>query len=1826
MKSRIALLSLLLTGLAAASFDSSATQNPTPLVHRQRSKQLKPLTAKPAQVAVPAAVKLENSLTTKLVDEANGCRKPVLDSRFAATDERVWLWFDVTGAVTGDRVRDEWYDPEGNLYRSANWNPLPTGGTRCFWDSIFLANSSAAGRPGRWEIRVYYNDQFFFSLNFTLGTAKLEQPVVARTLGNGNQCQQPERSHVLYTTDQEVWVWFSVSQALPGDFSRIEWYEPNGSLYRTQHQGPPGITWAGNGCFWFPLRIANQLPATKPGTWSAQVFYNNASFFRVYFDITSARHNALLAFQVAGDGRFNAGAFPDIATGHGSANSYGLMFRWPNAPGTSFTTFRVEGRDLVYGKDGTLLEAPTNIDAKTNRSRWRLGELEVTQLLQLAFNSQTGREDVIRISYTVHNTGSVAQQVGGRVMIDTDINQNDGVPFRIPGEGIIRQEREFSGAAVPDSFQAFFAVTDTQRITVSTLKSGGATTPDRLVLGSWPHLADTLYDYTIDPNYDFTNDSAYAVYWTPRPLAPGETRSYTTFYGLSAVQVNLEPPLALSLAGPAALSVINNAYSPNPFDVVATVRNTGSAAVSNVQVALTLPNGLGLAGGTASVSLGQLGAGQERQVSWRVTTGARTGAGTYPYSVTLTAANVAAKTVSRSVTLPPFSVMHSLSGIVGIWDGKELWKLDGSRARLSVIASPTGDDKRTIQATINNGSYTFEGLTPGSYNVFAILNYKDEISINNRSPWPWPLNGGCSNSSLEKTTKTKVVPISVQGDSKLDLTFPAPIVMVHGYGSCYTKWYTKDNPPEKDQPDPKTTHWDNYVRDLGLISLTPNYTWHKLPSNSSWDAPVREIAQYVDANLQGLTKDIALRGRYPGWFYLSHSTGGLIGRAWVYPNENTGLIKSLKKMYLLGAPNNGAYGSILLENPATQLLAPWPDAETYPIFYYITENAIQTSFNRNYRDFRNKPVLVFAGDKDNIPLLESDGVVKVRSVYHVDAKKNVLSLPDLSSFSLSGKTFHYKHEELGSAKSLDEILVNEILPDITQLTTREAWAESVFLNADSVPHTTKQAQLLNATLAATQLHKVSSGGQLLSAGQAVINRFIVGATDTCTIGPLLMNGTATFSLRDPAGRFFSFDTLLPGLTEKTANEFGEMLLIHNPLPGQWQLQATAGTTGAVFMYLVQEHSPVAVIGAIKESQVKLGTPITLLARIDGADLPANMSARLVNAAGNMVEMLTLLDDGQHQDGRPNDGLFGATTQPLRSSGRHFAIFTAQSVFNGQACTRQTEAFVDVLPPTRLLTGPFSNRAVDADGDNRIESLRVTAQFTAPAGGSYQLAADLLDAQGFRVAHAIGQAEAAAAGPLTAQLDFNLTSVLCQQFASAFTVQNLTLTSGTELKVLDVWPEHISTQRYDGAPFNCNNGAITPLIRNLQPAALFPGGSGQLVVSGTGFANGAQVSLGAGVNISAVTWLNSELLIADVSLAVNAAPGPRDITVSNPAGRSATFMNLFRVAADQPPTVQLLLPPGQLPLRGTVTISATAADDRGIQKVEFYLNGQLAAADTDFPYQFVWQTMSAANGDHTLAARAYDTLGQVQETQRTVTVNNVTVVTVSAASFSAERMASESIVAAFGVGLATTVQVATALPLPTTLAGTTVSVKDSAGRERLAPLFFVSPGQVNYLIPAGLAAGSATVTVTSGSGAVSSGLIRLETVAPGLFSANANGQGVAAAVALRVKANGQQFFEPVARADGTGRNVALPLDFGEPGDQLYLLLFGTGLRGHSGLAQVTAKLGGVDAPVLFAGAQGSLAGLDQVNLTLPRVLAGRGEVDVVLTVDGQPANIVKIAFK
>src|SRR5262245_996802 len=237
------------------------------------------------------------------------------------------------------------------------------------------------------------------------------------------------------------------------------------------------------------------------------------------------------------------------------------------------------------------------------------------------------------------------------------------------------------------------------------------------------------------------------------------------------------------------------------------------------------------------------------------------------------------------------------------------------------------------------------------------------------------------------------------------------------------------------------------------------------------------------------------------------------------------------------------------------------------------------------------------------------------------------------------------------------------------------------------------------------------------------------------------------------------------------------------------------------------------------------------------------------------------------------------------------------------------------------------------------------------------------------------------------------------------------------------------------------------------------------------------------------------------------------------------------------------------------------------------------------------------------------------------------VSVSAASYDGRVLAPDSIATAFGANLATANQIATESPLPTSLNGTTVMVKDSSGAERLAPLFFVAPAQINYQNPMGTTAGEATITITSGDGAVSVGTVQVAAVAPGLFAANADGQGLAAAVALRIRADNSQIFEPVSRFDSEqNKIVPVPIDLGQASEQVFLILYGTGIRNRSSLSTVTVNLGGLDAQVGYAGPQNDFIGLDQMNVRIPRELAGRGDVLVNLRADGVEANTVLVNIK
>jgi uncharacterized protein (TIGR03437 family) len=233
-------------------------------------------------------------------------------------------------------------------------------------------------------------------------------------------------------------------------------------------------------------------------------------------------------------------------------------------------------------------------------------------------------------------------------------------------------------------------------------------------------------------------------------------------------------------------------------------------------------------------------------------------------------------------------------------------------------------------------------------------------------------------------------------------------------------------------------------------------------------------------------------------------------------------------------------------------------------------------------------------------------------------------------------------------------------------------------------------------------------------------------------------------------------------------------------------------------------------------------------------------------------------------------------------------------------------------------------------------------------------------------------------------------------------------------------------------------------------------------------------------------------------------------------------------------------------------------------------------------------------------------------------------TASAANYR-PSVATGSLAVLFGSNLSRATQAATTTPLPTELASVRVGVVYGGNTQVLAPLLFVSPSQINFQLPESAEKG--TIFVTLDGEPVAANPIEPLAVAPGVFTANSNGRGPAAAYALRVRADGSRRNEPVAQYDPVIRQfVTTPIDLGPETDQVFLVLFGTGWRNRSLTGGVVVTVSGVEAPVTFAGAQPSFAGLDQINALLPRSLMGKGEVDLVVTVDGKTANTVKVSIE
>ncbi|HKE26156.1 MAG TPA: hypothetical protein VKB88_27555 [Bryobacteraceae bacterium] len=225
------------------------------------------------------------------------------------------------------------------------------------------------------------------------------------------------------------------------------------------------------------------------------------------------------------------------------------------------------------------------------------------------------------------------------------------------------------------------------------------------------------------------------------------------------------------------------------------------------------------------------------------------------------------------------------------------------------------------------------------------------------------------------------------------------------------------------------------------------------------------------------------------------------------------------------------------------------------------------------------------------------------------------------------------------------------------------------------------------------------------------------------------------------------------------------------------------------------------------------------------------------------------------------------------------------------------------------------------------------------------------------------------------------------------------------------------------------------------------------------------------------------------------------------------------------------------------------------------------------------------------------------------------------------VAPDSLGSIYGANLASIVQQAVSLPLGMSLGGVTVTVQDSQGTSASAALLYVSPGQINFLVPSGLATGVATFTITDGSRAPLSAIGAVGQVAPAIFSVDTTGSGVAAATAIRVDGANPASSSPVTVFNcGVAACQAAPIDVSTR--SVYLTLYATGVRHRGSLDSdhVSVIINGIFVPVLYAGPQPDFAGLDQINVALPAELRGSGLTNVVAKVNQHQANLVTVAIQ
>ena len=384
-------------------------------------------------------------------------------------------------------------------------------------------------------------------------------------------------------------------------------------------------------------------------------------------------------------------------------------------------------------------------------------------------------------------------------------------------------------------------------------------------------------------------------------------------------------------------------------------------------------------------------------------------------------------------------------------------------------------------------------------------------------------------------------------------------------------------------------------------------------------------------------------------------------------------------------------------------------------------------------------------------------------------------------------------------------------------------------------------------------------------------------------------------------------------------------------------------------------------------------------------------------------------------------------------------------------------------------------------------------------------------------------------------------------------------------------------------------------------------------------SGSLVSLGTGqllfqissVGLDPGTYLGRIRLTTisqtqDILITLQVAVGAAHLTVAS--GNNA----VGPAGSALPPLVVLMVGSDGAPIAGAAVSFAITGGGGS-------LSTRSAVTDTDGRAGTVLTLPNAAGDVRVVATSGTSSVTFTATVVQPVLPGLVSGAAVNGASFNrGAALAPGTIISVFGADLALSTASAPSLPLPISLAGTRVLVGDTP-----IPLFYVSPAQINALLPYELVPGTYQLAVESLSGRGPGISLLVSAYAPGIFTVSSSGSGqgifVVAQDGSLVSNNNPARRGSIVSIYATGLGaVDPPVTSGDVGNAIEPL--------NRTLLTPMVRFDNYDGEVLYSGLAPGFAGLYQINVKVPAGVSSAYNIPVSLVIGGAASNRVTIPIQ